>query len=107
MKIRNLTPHTIRLRVGNEYVEYPPHGKAPRISTVEVPIEGNYPFEAVRVEYGDIQDLPEPQQDVVLIVSKMCADARPNRRDLWYPARLVRDEEGRIIGCDALARLEP
>ena len=105
MKIRNLTPHAINLLVNGEYVEYPPDGIVPRVSSVELPIEGDYPFEAVKVEYGDVQDLPEPEEGVVLVVSKMCADARPFRRDLWYPARLVRDEKGRIVGCDALACL--
>lgn len=107
MKIKNMTPHSVNLLINGEYVEYPPCGVVPRISTIEVPIEGDYPFEAVTVKYGDIQDLPDPEADVILIVSKMCADSRPHRRDLWYPARLVRDDAGRIIGCDALARLEP
>ena len=105
MEIRNLTPHTVNLRIDGQLVEYSPAGPAPRIATSEVAIEGDYPFEAVRVEYGDIQDLPEPEPDVVLIVSKMCCDARPERPDLWYPTRLIRDDAGRIVGCEALAHL--
>lgn len=105
MEIRNYTPHAINLLIDGEYIEYPSYGKVPRVSTVEKTIDGNWPFEAVKVEYGDVQDLPDPEEGVVLIVSKMCADARPNRKDLWYPTRLVRDEAGRIVGCDALARL--
>lgn len=105
MKIKNCTPHAINLLVNGEYVEYPPCGTVPRVSTVELPIGNDYPFTAVKVEYGDVQDLPDEEEDVILIVSKMCADARPARKDLWYPARLVRDEAGRIVGCDALAHL--
>ena len=105
MEIRNLTPHAINLLVDGEYVEYPSCGTVPRVSSIELPVEGDYPFEAVTVEYGDIQNLPAPEAGVILVVSKMCCDAAPNRRDLWYPARLVRDEQGRIVGCDALARL--
>ena len=107
MEIKNLTPHALNLKINGEYVEYPPDGKVPRLSTVEVPIEGDFPFEAVTVEYGDIRDLPDPEEGIILVVSKMCADARPERRDLWYPTRFVRDETGRIVGCDALARIEP
>lgn len=105
MKIRNLTPHAVNLLVNGEYVEYPPDGVVPRVSTVELPIEEEFPFEAVKVVYGDVCDLPDPEENVILIVSKMCADARPARRDLWYPTKLVRDEQGRIVGCDALACL--
>lgn len=105
MEIKNMTPHGVNLRVNGEYVEYPPCGVVPRVSSVELPIEGDFPFEAVKVEYGDVFDLPDPEEGVILIVSKMCADARPARRDLWYPARLVRDDAGRIVGCDALACL--
>lgn len=105
MEIRNLTPHAVRLLVNGEYVEYPPDGVVPRVATLELPIEGDFPFEAVKVVYGDVQDLPDPEEDVLLIVSKMCADARPHRRDLWYPSRLVRDDAGRIVGCDTLACL--
>lgn len=107
MEIKNLTPHAINLLIDGEYVEYPSSGKAPRVSEHQIALEGNYPFEAVRIEYQEVQDLPEPEDGVVLIVSKMVCDARPSRRDLWYPAKLVRDEAGRIVGCDALARLEP
>lgn len=105
MLIKNLTPHTVNLLINGEFVEYPPEGVVPRISTQEVPIEGGYPFEAVKVLYGDIQDLPDPEEGVALIVSKMCADARPHRKDLWYPTNLVRDDQGRIVGCRSLGSL--
>jgi hypothetical protein len=105
MEIKNMTSHAINLLIDGMYVEYPPTGVVPRIATIEADIDGCYPFAAVKVLYGDIQDLPEPEDNVILIVSKMCCDARPNRPDLWYPTRLVRDEGGRIVGCDALAHL--
>ena len=105
MRIINMTPHSINLLQDGAYVEYPPCGTVPRVSTMPSPIDGDYPFEAVKVEYGDVQDLPEPEPDTILIVSKMTADARPLRKDLWYPYSLVRDDQGRIVGCDALACL--
>lgn len=105
MKIKNYTPHPINLLVNGEFIEYPVCGPAPRLATHIVAIEGDYPFEAVKVEYGDVQDLPEPEEDVILIVSKMCCDAVPDRPDLWYPTEFVRDEQGRITGCRALARV--
>ena len=103
MEIRNFTPHVVNLLVNGELVEIPVYGPAPRVSSHELPIEGDFPFESVKVVYGDINGLPPEEEGVVLIVSKMCCDAAPERRDLWYPTRLIRDEEGRIIGCGALA----
>ena len=77
MKIRNLTPHTINLLVGDKFVEYPPDGPAPRVSEHHVEIEGDFPFKAVKVEYGDIVDLPDPEEGTILVVSKMVARRWP------------------------------
>ena len=105
MKIRNLTPHPVNLFVGNEWVVLPPDGPAPRVATIEVPINEDLPFVGVKVEYGDIQDLPPQEDGVALIVSLLCCQAAPERPDLWYPTRLVRDEQGHVVGCGALARI--
>lgn len=105
MKIRNLTPHDITLLVDGEWVVLQPDGPAPRVATVELPIDEDLPFAGVKVEYGDLQDLPPYEDGVLLIVSKLCCDAAPSRSDLWYPTRLVRDDAGRIVGCGALARV--
>lgn len=105
MELKNYTPHAINLLVNGEYVEYPPAGPASRVATIEQTIDNDLPFETVKVTYGNVQNLPDPEEGVLLIVSKMCCDACPDRADLWYPSRLVRDEAGRIVGCDALAHL--
>ena len=53
----------------------------------------------------EIVGLPEPEEDVILIVAKAVADASPaGRGDLMSPGRLLRDAEGRVIGCDGLTR---
>ena len=105
MKIKNLTPHTVNLLIGGERVAIEPDGPAPRLSTHEEMISNDLGFDLVRVVYGNIENLPDPEPETMLIVSKMCCDAAPGRTDLVYPTRLVRDDQGRIVGCDALARL--
>lgn len=105
MELRNLTPHAINLLVNGEMVEIPVYGPVPRVSSYELPIEGDFPFVGVKVIYGDIENLPPEEEGVALIVSKMCCDAAPERHDLWYPTRLIRDEAGRIVGCGALAQV--
>jgi len=49
--------------------------------------------------YGKVSNLPEPEDGVFYIVSAAVRTALPERKDLASPARLVRDDEGRIIGC--------
>lgn len=58
----------------------------------------------VSVEFGEIEGLPEPQEDTIYIVSQIVkrAGEQVGRKDLFVPARPVRDEQGRIIGCKAL-----
>ena len=49
--------------------------------------------------------LPDPQPDIVFIVAKAVADAAPaHRGDLMSPGRLLRAEDGTVVGCDGLTR---
>ena len=57
-----------------------------------------------RIRYGDTLDLPDPSYDVINIVSRVTAAALPDRHDLVFPDREVRDTNGRLIGCRGLAR---
>ena len=85
--------------------EFPPSGIVPRCMTKEkneglldgVPI--------MTLEFGSIDDLPPEEPDTMLIVSALVANAgrEQGRKDLLVPARVVRDSEGRIVGCLALA----
>lgn len=99
IKIKNLTPHTITL-CG---VNYPSEGCARVHSSKEV--VGNIDGIPVNmVNYGEIYGLPEPEKDTIYIVSAIVAQ-RANRDDCYIVDETVRDEQGRIIGCTALARV--
>ena len=53
----------------------------------------------------EIVNLPEPKPDTYYIVSKMLAQACPERKDLIFPGTVVRDADGHIIGCIDFSRV--
>lgn len=94
----NLTPHTINvIGVG----EIPASGLVARVSMKTEPDAVIAGFPTSYTEYGEVENLPEIE-GVSFVVSKMIRDACPDRADLFYPAELVRDNEGNIIGCKSL-----
>jgi hypothetical protein len=107
--IRNLTPHTVTLLVGDRRVDIPASGILPRVveqeaaappvtvSGVEVPV--------VEVRLGTVQGLPERAAGVFLLVPRAVTQAYPDRDDLLIPYRLVRDPGGAVVGCAAFARV--
>jgi hypothetical protein len=65
----------------------------------------------VRIEFGRVIGLPDQsfEPGSGFVVSSLAAQAaireNPFRIDIFVPARLVRDAQGRIVACTALARL--
>lgn len=111
--ILNLTPHPIRvyehdrkdgsddLDTGLRYVIDPEPIPA-RLATIELGPDGTG---AELVEYGHAHDLPPQRDGVRLIVSLVVALALADRRpDLLVPYREVRNLQGTVIGCRALAQ---
>jgi hypothetical protein len=111
---RNLTPHAVDLFQGDTRTTYPVDGPAPRVTTIErfdVPLHddrNNITVPTVVSILSDtITDLPDPQHGVVLIVSRMTAEADPTRTDLVYPEGIVRSPDGVPIGCRKFGRARP
>lgn len=103
MAILNLTPHEVNLE---GYGAIPSTGLA-RVRTVEV-LTGDadgVPLLVVSADAGTVTGLPPAVPGVWLIVSQMVAAAMPHRRDLVFPAQLVRDDAGRIVGAAALGQV--
>ena len=108
----NLTPHALYVKdVNGDFVTIPPSpdGAArviyDRLPPEQVRIGGHEVSVAVAGSPREIVGLPEPEEGVVLIVAKAVADAAPRHRgDLMSPGRLIRDEDGTVIGCDGLTR---
>jgi len=111
MKIINLTPHSIHIVVDGRTVTLPPEGTPPRVSTTEtsagtVVLDGAE-VPVTTVATGELTGLPQPQEGVGYLVSRMVAEAAPQRRDLFIPHGLVRDEQGRVTGCSGLGQVPP
>ena len=106
MKIINLTPHEVKvLNTDGEVVQsFPSEGVVRCQVTRQQEGEVNgIPIN--RTVFGEVEGLPEPQDDVVYIVSAIVAQAAKDRGDLVIPDDAVRDEQGRIVGCRAFARV--
>jgi hypothetical protein len=101
-KIVNLTPHPILFVLDEgKVMEFPSQGVA-RVSEVSETIGSMNGLPIVRKKFGEVIGLPAPQNGVGLIVSAMVQSACPSRNDLFVPADLVRDQQGKIIGCKSL-----
>lgn len=120
-RLINCTPHAIHIFPDDEWqhqlwiegVKQPgapltiePSGTVPRVEEVMEPdpLGDLIGIEARRVTYGRVADLPDEQGGVIYIVSRIIAQAVPDRRDLVFPVDFVRDEAGRILGSRALGR---
>ncbi len=111
VQILNYTPHNVVL-IGEDDQElhvFLPHCKTP-IRCLEHSTKAPALFSDVQVpvhivKYGGATGLPDEQEGVALIVSKMVADCCPDRSDLFYPFDVVRDEFGQPIGCRSLGKL--
>ena len=109
MKIINATPHAINIigDNGNILLTVEPSGILVRVSQkttdagcitadgVLIPVTSNI--------FGDVVGLPDQQDDTIIIVSAMVANACKDRADLALVNQAVRDDKGRIIGCRSLS----
>lgn len=110
MKTINCTPHAIVLIVGDRTFEIPPSGIVPRCKTArnvvdEVEVEG-IAVPITETVMGELEGMPEAEEGTLYIVSMLAATAarRLGRTDVVVPDDAVRDKDGKIVGCRALAR---
>ena len=105
MKLRNLTPHEIVVYSQDRTTvlfTVPSEGIFLRVSTDQKTVGDINGIPVQKVEYGEVKDLPAPEEDTVFIVSQMVLSAlNGTRSDLVAPDTgkgAVRDENGRILG---------
>lgn len=100
MQLVNLTPHTVNLGT----LVIPASGKVARVAEVKSVAHtfDDLGFSLVTVQNGPIENLPESSDDKLFIVSAQVRVAAPHRKDLASPGDLVRDDQGRVIGCNSL-----
>lgn len=109
LNLINLTPHTINIVLENGTFDVPASGMVARCSQsetilgtvvvdgIEIPITGQF--------FGEVVDLPAPKDGVAYIVSRLVASACPSRIDLLIPGPMIRDDDGKVIGCRGLSRI--
>lgn len=103
----NLTPHDVTLMDADSNIirVFPTTGKFLRVVEKKRSLPAVDGIPVNEKTFGKVQDLPAQVDGTVYIVSEITARAALNRRDLYIPDDTVRDENGRIIGCRALAQL--
>ena len=107
-KIINLTPHCINVYYGEKHIkDIPVSGlPVPRCHQQQVVVGYVDKIEITRQIFGDVENLPEPVDETYYVVSRMVAEAAPNRYDLLVPGPLVRNADGQPCGCQGLAVIE-
>jgi len=99
----NLTPHIIK--EVNTGLEIPPSGTVARVSVTYTKVDEINGIPVFQRTYGDVVNLPDPTPNTIYIVSGM-VNAVPeiaNRNDVVSPGELVRDSEGKPIGCNGFS----
>ena len=112
MKLINLTPHDITLKINdNEFLTIPPSGKVARVSSTPgkkldlplMPVDTFGPS-----SFGEVEDLPSVEAGTGLIVSSLVAAQCTERRDVFSPGTGPHDgairERGRIVAITRLIR---
>jgi len=102
MKIINCTPHPVNIIFGETF---PVSGILPRVKEVTRRIGNVNNIPLLMKSLEEVENLPVAKEDTVLIVSALVAQACPDRDDLIVP-NVVRDSEGKIIGCDSFSILK-
>ena len=103
LEIINLTPHPLRLVRSDGTDEVFPSAGIARVSETAriLGFLGGLPVKAIH--HHDLEGLPEPSPDKIIVVSTICAHAawKVGRTDVVCPTDFSRDEYGRIKGCRA------
>ena len=102
--IKNCTPHKISVYVDDTMLEFPSCGIVPRCEQHEEVIGKIDNLPITKQISGEVTDLPEQEDAVYLIVSRLVATACPHRSDLLIPGPLVRDGDGKVVGCYGLSK---
>lgn len=110
----NLTHHPVVIQTAaGPIVQLPPSGRVARCVTVPDRVLGTLRIgdHSVPLVVNDVTSavngLPEPEEGVLFVVSRLVALAVPQRRDMVFPHNPVRDETGCTSACRVLAQVPP
>lgn len=103
MELINMTPHPVDIILDDKTITIQSSG----VIRLEERIEHRGSINGIPIVFKSMcgwKDINHPQIGVAFIVSMMVAQAAM-REDFLVPDDLVRDENGRIIGCRRLASI--
>jgi hypothetical protein len=107
----NLTPHPIHLCDDDGvFLTLPPEPTPARCEERDAATAGVIddraparPITVYAVVFGETRGLPPPAPGTYFIVSRLLAEANADRDDLLIPHQMVRDAEGKVVGCRAFS----
>ena len=106
---KNCTPHDINIVCENgEIKTFPRTGNCVRVAVITSKIATIEGVAIFKENLGEVVGLPQEQDGVFLIVSRLVADAalkNSARKDLVVPSGLVRNDVGEIKGCTGFIRV--
>jgi hypothetical protein len=103
-KFINLTPHTLNIvKADGSIMDIPPDGKIARVASSSTVVATINDINISQQTFGDVIDLPDAQDGVVFIVSRMVKDRVAHRSDVLVPGAPVRDADGKIVGANGLS----
>ena len=103
MKFVNLTPHKLNIHNGDgSIVTIKPSGKVARVEVEYERVGQAGNIDLYKAKYGEVDGLPVKLDNVYYIVSGMVKAAIPDNEDVLSPGELIRDEDGKPIGCRGL-----
>lgn len=106
ISLYNLTQHSIRLyRPDGTALDLPPSGKVARVASAPEILGEIEGVPVLYTTYGQVLNLPDPQEGVMYITSWMVAEV-VKRADVvspdTSPQSAVRDKRGKLLGVKAL-----
>lgn len=103
MAIVSLLPHVTCVVVGDSVTFIDPSGKVARCSQTEEVVGKIGGIPLTRQTFGAVTGLPEPEEGIWFLVSRMVAAACPERHDLLIPGPPIRDDKGIVKWCRGLS----
>jgi hypothetical protein len=100
MKIINYMAH----EVDACGMKYAPSGHVARVATTLLKVDEIDGVPVMVCDSGAVQNCPPKKDGHIYIVSQYVRQALPERKDLVSPTKLLRDNNGRVVGCGAFER---
>lgn len=104
-KIINLTPHPLIIYKDGKKIEEIPSSGIIRVKEEKNNIGEINNIPVYKITYTESEGLPSPKKDTFYFVSVIVAQANLDRNDLLLSSDLIRDDNGRILGCGSFATL--